>query len=175
LRCLYHRWRVHRRFSALHLAKRGYKVVLLEANRIGWGASGRNGGQVNTGMRLDQPVLEQKYGRETAHRLWTVATQAVDLVKALIAEYAIDCGFKPGVIHSSHRAGDARHFAELVETMRENYGVTSMDTLDRDAACAATDGFLLLRLARSRCGHLHPLNYLFRSCPRGAGAWGDAA
>ena len=71
--------------SALHLARRGYRVVLLEAHRIGWGASGRNGGQVNTGMRLDQPALEEKYGHETAYRLWTVAVQAVDLVKGLIA------------------------------------------------------------------------------------------
>ncbi|HZG30305.1 MAG TPA: FAD-binding oxidoreductase [Ensifer sp.] len=148
--------------SALHLAKRGYKVVLLEANRIGWGASGRNGGQVNTGMRLDQPLLEAKYGRDTAHRLWAVATQAVDLVKGLIAEHKIDCDFKPGVIHASHRAGDGWHFAELVEAMGENYGVTSMELLDREAlhALLPTDFYCSGLLDRD-AGHLHPLNYLF--------------
>jgi gamma-glutamylputrescine oxidase len=148
--------------SALHLARRGYKVVLVEANRIGWGASGRNGGQVNTGMRLDQPELEARYGLETAHRLWTVAVQAVDLVKALIAEHGIDCGFKPGVIHSSHRAGDAKHFAELAEAMRARYGVTSIDLLDRDALHALLPSdFYSCGLLDRDAGHLHPLKYLF--------------
>jgi gamma-glutamylputrescine oxidase len=113
-------------------------------------------------MRLDQPVLEQNYGRETALRLWTVATQAVDLVKALIAEHRIDCEFKPGVIHSSHRAGDALHLAELTATMRENYGVESMELLDREAlhALLPTDFYCCGLLDRD-AGHLHPLNYLF--------------
>ena len=148
--------------SALHLARRGYRVVLLEAHRIGWGASGRNGGQVNTGMRLDQPALEEKYGHETAYRLWTVAVQAVDLVKGLIAEHGIDCDFRPGVIHSSHRAADAAHFAGLVETMRSGYGVETLELLDREAlhALLPTDFYCCGLLDRD-AGHLHPLNYLF--------------
>jgi gamma-glutamylputrescine oxidase len=148
--------------SALHLARRGYRVVLLEAHRIGWGASGRNGGQVNTGMRLDQPALEEKYGRETARRLWAVAVQAVDLVKGLIAEHGIDCDFRPGVIHSSHRPGDAGHFADLVETMRTGYGVETLDLLDRDALHALLPAdFYCCGLLDRDAGHLHPLNYLF--------------
>lgn len=148
--------------SALHLAKRGYRVVLVEANRIGWGASGRNGGQVNMGMRLDQPELETRYGKETAHKLWSVAVQAVDLVKALIVEHGIDCGFKPGVIHSSHRPADARHFADLADTMRERYGVTSIDLLDREALHALLpSNFYHCGLLDRDAGHLHPLKYLF--------------
>lgn len=148
--------------SALHLARRGYKVVLLEANRIGWGASGRNGGQVNTGMRLEQPELEANYGLETARRLWAVAVQAVDLVKTLIAEHDIDCGFKPGVIYSSHRPGDARHFAALADVMRERYGVTTIDLLDRDALHALLPSdFYHCGLLDRDAGHLHPLKYLF--------------
>lgn len=56
--------------AALHLAERGYKVTLLDAERVGFGASGRNGGQLGTGHRKDQRALEEKLGRDWAHRLW---------------------------------------------------------------------------------------------------------
>lgn len=147
--------------TALHLAQKGYKVILLEANKLGWGASGRNGGQVNTGMRLEQETLEEKFGSDLARQLWTVATQSVDLVKNLINEYSIDCGFKPGVIHSSHRKSDARHFRSSVDFMRERYGVTSQEYLDRDAlhALLPSDAYHCGLIDRD-AGHLHPLNYL---------------
>ncbi|NTE68229.1 FAD-binding oxidoreductase [Agrobacterium tumefaciens] len=148
--------------TALHLAKRGYKVVLLEANRIGWGASGRNGGQVNTGMRHEQETLEQKYGVEFARQLWAIAVQSVERVKGLIAEHSIDCGFKPGVIHSSHRASDAKHFRGFTEKMRNDYGVETLNYLNRDALHALLPSdFYCCGVLDMEAGHLHPLNYLF--------------
>ncbi len=70
--------------AALHLAERGYEVVLLEAHRVGFGASGRNGGQVGSGQRLDQDDLERMVGRGDARRLWDMAEEAKALVRSLI-------------------------------------------------------------------------------------------
>ena len=71
--------------SALHLAERGYDVVLLEARKPGWGASGRNGGQLCSGQRKDQIELAEMAGKDTAHQLWELAEAAKDLAKHLIA------------------------------------------------------------------------------------------
>ena len=66
--CLRNRWWLYRAFStALHLAERGFKTVLLEAEQVGWGASGRNGGQVNTGLRKGEDLVPL-FGREDARR-----------------------------------------------------------------------------------------------------------
>ena len=147
--------------SALHLARRGYRVVLLEAQRLGFGASGRNGGQVNTGMRLDQQSLEEMYGRQTAHALWQVAKDGVALVKTLIGEHQIACGFKPGVIHAAHRRRYLADERALVDKMRKDYGVTSLTYLDRDALHAILPSdFYHGGVLDMDAGHLHPLNYL---------------
>jgi gamma-glutamylputrescine oxidase len=67
--------------AALHLAQRGYRVVVLEAHRVGFGASGRNGGQVGSGQRLDQEALEATVGRADARRLWDLAEEAKAMVR----------------------------------------------------------------------------------------------
>ncbi len=72
--------------TAIHLRQRGYSVILLEANRIGWGASGRNGGHVGADQRLDQQTLEKWLGRERAHALWDLALEAVDTVAGLVRD-----------------------------------------------------------------------------------------
>ena len=76
---------------ALHLAKSGKSVAVLEAERVGWGASGRNGGHGGTGQRADQHSLEKWYGKATAKELWRLGLEAVDLVSDLVEENGIDC------------------------------------------------------------------------------------
>ncbi|MDP4917282.1 MAG: FAD-binding oxidoreductase, partial [Haliea sp.] len=80
--------------AAIHLRQRGYSVVLLEANGIGWGASGRNGGHVGTGQRARQDQLEKWVGRAQAQSLWQLGLEAVETVCDLIAEHNIDCDFE---------------------------------------------------------------------------------
>ena len=70
--------------AALHLAERGYSVVLLEGRRVGWGASGRNGGQLGTGQRRDEDELEARFGRDGARQLFQLGLAARDLVTDLV-------------------------------------------------------------------------------------------
>ncbi|MGI9369058.1 MAG: NAD(P)/FAD-dependent oxidoreductase, partial [Ruegeria sp.] len=77
--------------AALHLAEAGFDVVLLEAHRVGFGASGRNGGQLGSAQRMDQEDLERLVGDDDAAKLWKLAEDAKDLTKELIAKHQIDC------------------------------------------------------------------------------------
>ena len=96
--------------AALALAERGFKVVLLEANTIGWGASGRSGGQVIFGYACEMAKLERLTSREDARRLWDMSLEAVRRVKARIARHAIDCDWRDGQLHVAIKP---RHEEEL--------------------------------------------------------------
>jgi glycine/D-amino acid oxidase-like deaminating enzyme len=86
--------------AALHLAQRGYDVALLEARKPGWGASGRNGGQLCSGQRKDQDELTTMVGADSARYFWELAEAAKSLARQLIAEHDIDCDLKPGIAHA---------------------------------------------------------------------------
>lgn len=107
--------------AALRLAERGYDVAVLEAHRAGWGASGRNGGQVGSGQRLDQMSLEASFGVARARRLWDLGEEAKACVKALIAEHQIDCHLKPGILAVNHRERYDRASRALADHMQATY------------------------------------------------------
>ncbi|WP_370269292.1 NAD(P)/FAD-dependent oxidoreductase [Nioella sp.] len=118
--------------AAWHLAQRGYDVVLLEASRVGFGASGRNGGQVGQGQRLEQDELERMLGLETARALWSIANQSVELVRELAARDEVQARFHPGVIHAAHRARYVPDYAAYAEKLQTEYGYDQIRALDRD-------------------------------------------
>lgn len=146
--------------TALHLAARGVDVILLEAERIGWGASGRNGGQVSTGQRRPQRELEQRLGDEHARLLWELGLDAVALVRDLVARHGIACDLKPGVLYAGWKPRDAAYLQQEAQHLRARYGYThchdvsaaEMRTL---SGTAVFSGGLLDEGAV----HLHPLNY----------------
>ncbi len=146
--------------AALHLAKSGYDVVLLEAQRVGFGASGRNGGQVGTGQRLEQDGLEKLIGAEAARKLWDLSLESVALVKSLIAEGGMDCGFTPGIIHADHRQRLVGHSHAYAEKLQRDYGYAQMQPLDKTALRQLVDSPAyhggVLDMGG---GHLHPLRY----------------
>ena len=146
--------------AALELAARGFDTVVLEAHRVGWGASGRNGGQVGSGHRLDQPELEAWLSVEHAHALWRLSEAAKQRVKRLIAQHAIDCDLQLGIIYTAHRARLEPHYRGLVAHMRERYNYGSMRFLDKVAArgLVRSDDVHCAMLDED-AAHLHPLNF----------------
>jgi gamma-glutamylputrescine oxidase len=88
--------------TALGLIERGHSVVLLEANRLGWGASGRNGGFLSAGYALGALEIEAVVGLENAQELYRMSVSAVDLVRERVVKHAIECGDLPqGVVRNS--------------------------------------------------------------------------
>ena len=110
--------------TALHLKRKGYDVVLLEAERVGWGASGRTGGHVGTGQRADQASIEQWVGMEAAKGLWQLGLDAVQKVCELIDEYQIDCELGSGNLHLAAKLSHAEELQEELEHL-ESHTVTS--------------------------------------------------
>src|SRR5438874_1530232 len=108
--------------AALHLAEAGIDVALIEAERIGWGASGRNGGQLHSGQRRDQDWLEARLGVDDAHHLWRLAEEAKSLVKDLIARHRIECEWRPGLIETTHKRRLVGHEIAYVEKLKRDYG-----------------------------------------------------
>lgn len=146
--------------AALHLAERNYRVVLLEAQRIGWGASGRNGGQIGSGQRQDEGQLERSFGREVARRLWDLAEEAKAIVRQRIARHAIDCDLKSGQLIVAARPRHAEALKVRAARLAEDYGYPHAgyvppQELAGMLASRAYYGGLLDRGAM----HLHPLNY----------------
>jgi len=145
--------------AALHLAEAGVDVALLEAHRAGWGASGRNGGQLSHGPRSDIRAYERALGAEDARKVWEISTDATRLVKRLIADHAIACDLRPGHLEAAWRASDAAHGRTYAEHLAARYGHATIRALSREEIRA--------RVASSRYhggvedgegGHLHPLN-----------------
>lgn len=118
--------------TAWHLARRGYDVALLEASRVGFGASGRNGGQVGQGQRVEQDELEAMVGRDHARALWDIANQSVDLVREIAARDEVHATFHPGIIHAAHRARDVPGYAAYARKLRDDYGYDRIRALDRE-------------------------------------------
>jgi gamma-glutamylputrescine oxidase len=146
--------------AALHLAEAGANVVLLEAERVGWGASGRNGGQLHSGQRRDQDWLEEHLGLDDAMRLWRLAEEAKQLVAALRAKHAIQCEWRAGLIETVHRPRLVDDERAYVEKLRTRYGYDEVEWLDRTALAGTigTDAYLGGRRDRT-AGHLDPLKF----------------
>ena len=146
--------------AALHLAEAGFDVVLLEAHRVGFGASGRNGGQVGSGQRQDQDWLEAAVGRDDAHRLWDMGQDAKALVRDLIDRHAMPVIFYPGIAHACRSASEARHAQAYAEKLARDYGYTDIEPLSRESMrqIIGSDVYHGGDLDRG-AGHLHPLNY----------------
>lgn len=146
--------------TALHLAERGYRVVLLEGRRIGWGASGRSGGQAIAGFASGQHKLERQVGLENARRMWEVSVEGLQLIRDRVARHAIDCDLHWGQMHVAIKA---RQRAALLEEQRdaaERYGYRQLRFLERAEIerLLATTRYCA-GLYDSGGGHLHPLNY----------------
>ena len=146
--------------AALHLAEAGIDVVLVEAERVGWGASGRNGGQLHSGQRRDQEWLEEHLGKDEARRLWVLAEEAKATTLGLIDKHQIACDWRPGLIETVHKERLVAGEIAYVDKLRRDYACDAVAWLDRDALAAAigTDVYFGGRRDTS-AGHLDPLKF----------------
>jgi gamma-glutamylputrescine oxidase len=146
--------------TALHLAEQGLSVVLLEQQRVGWGASGRSGGQALFGVAAGQGKLERLIGVPGARAVWDVSVEALDLLRSLIARFAIDCDWVSGYLLTAVKPRQQRELREEVRELHERYGYRSVRYLERAElrATLATSRYLG-GLYDTNSGHLHPLNY----------------
>jgi gamma-glutamylputrescine oxidase len=144
--------------AALALARAGQRVRLIEAGPLGWGASGRNGGQVHVGWQQDQDTLARRLGQDLARAMWQAALAARAHFDTLIALDADACDYRAGLIHADHRARDVAATHAHVATMRDRWGYASLTALDRDQlrALLASEDYHGGSLD-SAGGHCHPL------------------
>ncbi len=147
--------------AALHAAQAGLWVVLIDAQRVGFGASGRNGGQVGSGFNKPQSELEQKLGRDDARKLWEMAEAAKALTRELAARYAPDANYKPGVLHADWHQSEVAHSHAEARFMDEQYEY-ALEPLGTEAvqAIVAAPGYKGGTFDPG-AGHLHPLRYAF--------------
>jgi len=144
--------------TALTLAERGYSVALIEANRVGWGASGRNGGQLINGIS-GLAKIRKKHGEGIADMLWDLRWRGNDIIHDWVDKYAIECDLKNGFVETALKP---RHMADLeeyaAEMDRHNFPY-EYEVWDREKtrAMLGTDAYIG-GFVCYRDGHLHPLN-----------------
>ena len=145
--------------AALHLAETGASVILLEGQQPGWGASGRNGGQINPGLKDGPSGIIAKFGEEQGARMIDMAGKSADLVFDLIGKHKIDCvAIRPGWIRAAHTPKTLRALHNLAADW-QRHGAP-VDPLSRDeiVRLTGTESYIGGLIDR-RGGNLHPLNY----------------
>jgi gamma-glutamylputrescine oxidase len=145
--------------TAIELAERGLSVVVLEAATVGWGASGRNGGQIVTGFNKSIAEIEGLVGKADARHLWNLSEEAKQMLADLVERHAIACDLKRGYLLAALKP---RHVSALAEHQAEleglSYGKSRLVTRDEVREMVATDAYLG-GLYDAGSGQLHPLNY----------------
>ncbi len=145
--------------AALELAERGCSVTLLEARELGWGASGRNGGQAIHGLACDQDTIEQQLGLDEARRVWDMSIEALELLRDRIRRHAIACEWQDGFLSLATSARKAAALADWADRMHSVYGYPlqriGASDMPRWIASPRYHG----GIHDPRSGHLHPLKY----------------
>ena len=147
--------------AALHLAERGYDVVLLEGARLGWGASGRSGAQIVTAFAADMAKIRAWVGAENARRLFDMAEEAKHLIAERVARHDIRCDLVWSRFDAANKPGHLDELKAMQADWAETYGYTGTTLVGRDALPDYIDSDAYVGgLHDPGGGHLHPLNYV---------------
>ncbi|MGH8141702.1 MAG: NAD(P)/FAD-dependent oxidoreductase [Steroidobacteraceae bacterium] len=146
--------------AALSLAERGYRVVLLEAQRVGWGASGRSGGQALTGTAVEQADLERLVGFADARRIWDMSLEGLALLKQRIADHRIDCDWAAGQMYTAIKSRQWHALQTAHAELAHRYDYPHTRLLEQQNLRAVLDSRRYIgALYDGNAGHLHPLRY----------------
>jgi gamma-glutamylputrescine oxidase len=157
--------------AALHAARRGLKVVLLEGGRIGWGASGRNGGQIIPGLRQGAAQLAARLGEAGAGALLSLAFEARELVVNLIGEHAIDCDLRAtGHLHAAVKSADFDAMSQDALFQTRILPQHPLEVLSGDLMAPLIRASYAGGILDPAGGHFHPLNYALGLAEAAAGA-----
>jgi gamma-glutamylputrescine oxidase len=145
--------------AALELASKGFDVRVLEARQVGFGASGRNGGQAIHGLACDQSVIEADLGPADARKVWDLSIAALDLIRQRIATYRIDCDWRDGYLGVATSPRKGRELFAWADNIERRYGYRveriAADEIRRWVASPRYHA----GIHDPRSGHLHPLKY----------------
>lgn len=143
--------------TAIALQEKGYQVVLLEAANIGYGASGRNGGQLVNSFSRDIDHIEKHYGMDTAKAMGDMAFEGADCIRDLIKRYNIDCDYKQGGFFAAFTDKQMKGL-EQKQALWQKYGNTKLEMVSqKDIKDIVDTDAYVGGLVDQHCGHIHPL------------------
>lgn len=144
--------------TALHLAEKGYKVAIIEGARVGWGASGRNGGQVVNGLNASLQTIKGRYGQDTANFVAGLVQEGGEIIRERVKTYDIQCDLKPGNIFTGLTAAHMKEL-EVRRVLWASYGIKNQDMLDKTQLREhiGSDAYAGGMIDHTG-GHMHPLN-----------------
>jgi gamma-glutamylputrescine oxidase len=145
--------------AAIELRDRGFAVTLLEAQSIGHGASGRNGGQAIYGLACDITTIEDQLGRSAAQQVFAMSIEAIDLIRERIARFAIDCDWRDGYLGVAMNARKARALRDEVDLLASRFDHALTWIAQDDLARWIASPRYVAAAHDPRSGHLHPLKY----------------
>jgi len=145
--------------AAIELADRGFSVRLLETHEVGFGASGRNGGQAIHGLACDQAEIESQLGLDEARRVFGMTVEALDLIRARCQRFGIDCDWRDGYLGVATSAGKARELLAGADHLQSAYGYPMQRIARADLPQWINSPRYHAAVHDPRSGHLHPLKY----------------
>ncbi|QSX41501.1 NAD(P)/FAD-dependent oxidoreductase [Shewanella cyperi] len=145
--------------TALQLLERGFKVVVLEAARIGWGASGRNGGQIVNSYSRDIDVIERSVGAEKARQFGAMAFEGARIIREYVDRYQIDCDLKDGAVFAALNRRQLKHLESQKALWQKHGHQGELDLLDQSGIRNYVGSSRYVGgMFDGSGGHLHPLN-----------------
>ena len=145
--------------AALDLARMGHQVTLLEAKQVGWGASGRNGGQAIHGLACDQSVIEDQLGLDDARRVWSMSLEALELLQTRMEQFQIDAEWRQGYIGVATNARKGAELMQWADRMAQVYQAEFTRIPAADMSRWVASPRYHSGLYDPQSGHLHPLKY----------------
>ncbi len=148
-------------YTALRLARAGKSVAILEASRVGWGASGRNGGQIILGFSCDMPPFKAALGLGGAKEIWRLTQQAAAEIRSLIADHRIDCDLREGHLWTSVLQRRVHLLTDWQREATHTWGHEGLHFIPKAELGAYVDSQRYQAgLLDTQGGHLHPLKYV---------------